>query len=608
MKKRNVAIIAHVDHGKTTLVDEIIKYTHTFRENEDISNLSMDTNDIEKERGITILAKTTSVDYDGYKINILDTPGHADFGGEVERIMKMVDGVLLVVDAYEGPMPQTRFVLKKALEAGCKPIVVINKVDKPTQRVTYVVDEVLELFIELGATDEQIEFKTVYTSAANGTSSLSNNPSDQEKGFKPLMDLIVSEIPEPTGDENAPLQFQPALLDYNDYVGRIGVGKVFNGKIKVGQMVNCIRLDGTEKSFRVQKLFGYVGLKRIEIESATVGDIVAVAGLEDISVGETLTEVGNHNALPILHIDEPTLQMTFGVNTSPFSGKDGKILTSRKIGERLFKETQRDVSLKVEQIDSENFMVLGRGELHLSILIENMRREGFELEVSKPKVIIKEINGVKCEPYEDLQIEITDEYMGGVFEELSQRGAIMGNMTHLGNLIRINYEIPSRGLIGFPTNFMTLTKGYGIMNHTFTEFKPVENINIGERKLGVLVASEEGKATAYSLGGLEDRGTMFVEPNEEVYEGMIVGENARENDLGVNITTAKQMTNVRSATKDQTAVIKTPRILTLEESLEFLDDDEYMEVTPKSIRLRKQILNKAERDKANKRKKKSSES
>ena len=547
MKKRSVAIIAHVDHGKTTLVDEIIKYTHTFRENEDISNLSMDTNDIEKERGITILAKTTSVDYDGYKINILDTPGHADFGGEVERIMKMVDGVLLVVDAYEGPMPQTRFVLKEALEAGCKPIVVINKVDKPTQRVTSVVDEVLELFIELGATDEQIEFKTVYTSAANGTSSLSNNPSDQEKGFKPLMDLIVSEIPEPTGDENAPLQFQPALLDYNDYVGRIGVGKVFNGKIKVGQMVNCIRLDGTEKSFRVQKLFGYVGLKRIEIESATVGDIVAVAGLEDISVGETLTEVGNHNALPILHIDEPTLQMTFGVNTSPFSGKDGKILTSRKIGERLFKETQRDVSLKVEQIDSENFMVLGRGELHLSILIENMRREGFELEVSKPKVIIKEINGVKCEPYEDLQIEITDEYMGGVFEELSQRGAIMGNMTHLGNLIRINYEIPSRGLIGFPTNFMTLTKGYGIMNHTFTEFKPVENINIGERKLGVLVASEEGKATAYSLGGLEDRGTMIVEPNEEVYEGMIVGECNKDVDLAVNVVKGKELTNTRSA-------------------------------------------------------------
>ena len=591
MKKRNVAIIAHVDHGKTTLVDEIIKYTHTFRENEDISNLSMDTNDIEKERGITILAKTTSVDYDGYKINILDTPGHADFGGEVERIMKMVDGVLLVVDAYEGPMPQTRFVLKKALEAGCKPIVVINKVDKPTQRVTSVVDEVLELFIELGATDEQIEFKTVYTSAANGTSSLSNNPSDQEKGFKPLMDLIVSEIPEPTGDENAPLQFQPALLDYNDYVGRIGVGKVFNGKIKVGQMVNCIRLDGTEKSFRVQKLFGYVGLKRIEIESATVGDIVAVAGLEDISVGETLTEVGNHNALPILHIDEPTLQMTFGVNTSPFSGKDGKILTSRKIGERLFKETQRDVSLKVEQIDSENFMVLGRGELHLSILIENMRREGFELEVSKPKVIIKEINGVKCEPYEDLQIEITDEYMGGVFEELSQRGAIMGNMTHLGNLIRINYEIPSRGLIGFPTNFMTLTKGYGIMNHTFTEFKPVENINIGERKLGVLVASEEGKATAYSLGGLEDSGTMFVEPNEEVYEGMIVGECNKDVDLAVNVVKGKELTNTRSAYADKTVVLKRPRIFTLEAALDFINQDELVEITPHHLRMRKKILN-----------------
>ena len=591
MKKRNIAIIAHVDHGKTTLVDEIIKYTGTFRENEDISNLSMDTNAIEKERGITILAKTTSVNYDGYKINILDTPGHADFGGEVERIMKMVDGVLLVVDAYEGPMPQTRFVLKKALESGCKPIVVINKVDKPTQRVESVVDEVLELFLELGATDEQIDFKVVYTSAANGTSSLSNKPEDQEKGFKCLLDLIISEIPEPIGDENKPLQFQPALLDYNDYVGRIGVGKVFNGNIKVGQMVNCLRLDGTEKSFRVQKLFGYVGLKRVEIENATVGDIVAVAGLEDICVGETLTEVNHHEALPILHIDEPTLQMTFGVNTSPFSGKDGKILTSRKIGERLFKETQKDVSLKVEQIDSENFMVLGRGELHLSILIENMRREGFELEVSKPKVIIKEIDGVKCEPYEDLQIEITDEYMGGVIEELSQRGAIMGNMTHLGNLIRINYEIPSRGLIGFPTNFMTLTKGYGIMNHTFKEFKKVENINIGERKLGVLVASENGKATAYSLGALEDRGVMFIEPNEEVYEGMIVGECNKDNDLAVNVVKGKELTNTRSAYSDKTVVLKRPRPFTLESALDFINQDELVEITPNHIRMRKKILN-----------------
>lgn len=590
-KIKNVAIIAHVDHGKTTLVDEILKYTGTFRENENVDALSMDSNDIEKERGITILAKTTAVLYKDYKINIVDTPGHADFGGEVERIMKMVDGVLLVVDAYEGPMPQTRFVLKKALESGCKPIVVINKVDKPTSRVKAVVDEVLELFLELGATDEQIDFKVVYASAANGTSSLSDDPATQEHSFEGLLDLIISEIDDPSGEEDKPFQFQPALLDYNDYVGRIAIGRIFNGKVKTGQMVNCLRLDGTEKQFRVQKLFGFKGLKRLEIESASVGDIVAIAGLEDIGVGETITEVNNHDRLPILHIDEPTLQMTFGVNSSPFSGQDGKILTSRKIGERLFKETQRDVSLKVEQIDSESFMVLGRGELHLSILIENMRREGFELEVSKPKVIIKEIDGIKCEPYEDLQIEIADEFMGGVIEELSTRGAIMDNMTHLGNLLRITYTIPSRGLIGFTTNFMTLTKGYGIMNHTFKEYLPCTDINIGERKLGVLVSSEQGKATAYSLGALEDRGIMFVEPNTEVYEGMIVGECNRDNDLAVNVVKGKELTNTRSAYADKTVVLKRPRPITLEYALDYINQDELVEVTPHNIRLRKRILN-----------------
>ena len=458
MKKRNIAIIAHVDHGKTTLVDEILKSTGTFRENEDTSNVSMDTNQIERERGITILAKTTAVNYKDYRINILDTPGHADFGGEVERIMNMVDGVLLVVDAYEGTMPQTRFVLKKALEANLKPIVVINKVDKPSARCKEVVDEVLELFMELGANDEQLDFKVVYASAINGTSSLSADLSTQTKGFDGLLDYIISLIPAPSGSNDNPLQFQPALLDYNDFVGRIGVGRVHNGIIKVGQMVSCIRLDGSVKQFRVQKLFGYFGLKKVEIESAEAGDIVAVAGLSDISVGETLCEPNHLLPLPILHIDEPTLQMTIGTNSSPFCGKDGKILTARKIEERLIKETQRDVSLRVSPNDTESWIVSGRGELHLGILIENMRREGFELEVSKPKVILKEENGKKLEPYEQLQIECPEESVGSVIEQLGLRGATMESMTNVNGQSRLVYTIPSRGLIGFTTNFLTLTK------------------------------------------------------------------------------------------------------------------------------------------------------
>ena len=602
MKKRNIAIIAHVDHGKTTLVDEILKSSGTFRENEDISDLSMDSNQLEKERGITILAKTTAINYKDYRINIMDTPGHADFGGEVERIMNMVDGVLLVVDAYEGTMPQTRFVLKKALEAGVKPLVVINKVDKPSARVNQVVDEVLDLFIELGADDNQLDFKVVYASALNGTSSLEPDISTQTPGFNELLDLIIDEVPAPSGSPENKLQFQPALLDYNEFVGRIGIGKIHNGTIKVGQTVSCIRLDGSIKNFRIQKLFGFLGLKRIEIEQAEAGDIVAVAGLADISVGETLCEQGDHSPLPILHIDEPTLQMTFGTNTSPFVGKEGKFLTARQIEDRLNRELQRDVSLRVEPADNESWLVSGRGELHLSILIENMRREGYELQVSKPEVIIKEENGMKMEPFEDLQIEVPEESVGSVIEQLGTRGAIMENMTNFENQVRLNYIIPSRGLIGFMTEFMTITKGYGIINHTFKEYRPLETINIGERKLGVLVSTETGKSSAYALGQLEDRGVMFIEPAVDVYEGMIVGECNRENDLAVNVVKGKQLTNMRAASADKTVVLKRPRPITLEYALDYINSDELLEITPVNIRLRKKILDTDQRKKYDARK------
>ena len=594
---RNIAIIAHVDHGKTTLVDQLLQKSGTFRDNEVVSERAMDSNDIEKERGITILAKTTAIKYNGYKINILDTPGHADFGGEVERIMNMVDGVLLVVDAYEGTMPQTRFVLKKALEANVKPIVVINKVDKPTARVKQVVDEVLELFIELGATDEQIDFKVAYVSALNGTCSLSADLSSQTEDYSPLLDLIISEIPAPDVNTDGDLQFQPALLDYNEFVGRIGIGRVKTGKIKTNEMVSCVRLDGSKKQFRIQKLFGFIGLKRVEINEAYAGDIVAIAGLPDISVGETVCDIGREKALPILRIDEPTLKMTFMTNTSPFVGQEGKLVTASKIEERLFKETQRDVSLKVEKSGNDSWVVSGRGELHLSILIENMRREGFELQVSKPEVIIKDIDGVSCEPYEDVQIEVNDEFVGSVIEALGNRGAHMDNMYNINGLTRLLYTIPSRGLIGFNTEFMTLTRGYGILNHTFKEYSPVENLNTGERKLGVLVSMENGNATAYSIGALEDRGIMFIEPGTPVYEGMIVGECNRENDLAVNVVKGKNLTNTRSAYADKTVVLKRPRLLTLEYCLDYINSDELVEVTPVSIRLRKKILNTEQRKK-----------
>ena len=595
---RNIAIIAHVDHGKTTLVDQLLKDSGTFRDNEETSDRMMDSNDIERERGITILAKTTAINYKGTRINILDTPGHADFGGEVERIMHMVDGVLLVVDALEGTMPQTTFVLKKALEAHVKPIVVINKIDRPNADPVRVVDEVLDLFLELGADESLLDFKTVYCSALKGTSSYSPEIESQTPGMDPIFDTILSEIPAPKMDVEGSLQFQPALLDYNDYVGKIGIGRIERGKIRVNDMVTCCRLDGSTKNFRIQKLYGFLGLKRLEIEEADAGDIVGIAGLPDLNVGETICSLNVIDPLPLLRIDEPTLQMTFGTNSSPFSGKDGKLLTARKIEERLFKETQRDVSLRVERIpNSESWIVSGRGELHLSILIETMRREGFELEVSKPKVIIKEIDGQKCEPYEDVQIDCPEEFNGSVMESLGARGADLIGMNYEGNQVRLNYVIPSRGLLGFMTYFMTLTKGYGICNHTFKEYRPVLKLNVGERQIGVLVSTDSGQATPYAIQHIEERGTMFIEPGLEVYEGMIVGENKYDMDLSVSPVKEKNLTNQRSSSKDTTVVLKSPRRMTLEQCLDYINTDELVEITPNNIRMRKKILDTAERKK-----------
>ncbi|WP_087974504.1 translational GTPase TypA [Oceanobacillus rekensis] len=597
---RNIAIIAHVDHGKTTLVDQLLKYSGTFRENEHVDERAMDSGDIERERGITILAKNTAVKYHDTTINILDTPGHADFGGEVERIMKMVDGVALVVDAYEGTMPQTRFVLKKALEQKITPIVVLNKIDRPNARPTEVIDEVLDLFIELGADDEQLEFPVVYASALNGTSGL--EPEDQQETMDPVFTTILEHIPAPVDTADEPLQFQVTLLDYNDYVGRIGVGRVVRGTLKVGQQVVVLKEDGTKKSFRVSKLFGFIGLKRTEIEEAKSGDIVAVSGMEDLNIGDTICPVEHPEPLPWLRIDEPTLQMTFLVNNSPFAGREGKYITSRKIEERLLKQLETDVSLRVDPTASPDaWTVSGRGELHLSILIENMRREGFELQLSQPQVIIKEVDGVKCEPVERVQVDVPEEYTGAVMESLGERKGEMIDMVNHGNgQVRIEFKVPSRGLLGYTTEFMSQTRGYGIINHTFDTYEPVIKGQVGGRREGVLVALENGKASTYGIMGLEDRGTIFVNPGTEVYAGMIVGEHNRDNDLTVNLTKEKHLTNVRSANKDQTSTIRKTRDMSLEEALEYLNDDEFCEVTPESIRLRKKILNKNEREKASK--------
>ncbi|WP_423801603.1 translational GTPase TypA [Neobacillus sp. SAB-20_R2A] len=607
MKKRdnirNIAIIAHVDHGKTTLVDQLLKQAGTFRSNEHVDERAMDSNDLERERGITILAKNTAIQYKDTRINILDTPGHADFGGEVERIMRMVDGVLLVVDAYEGTMPQTRFVLKKALEQNLTPIVVVNKIDRDFARPAEVVDEVIDLFIELDANEEQLEFPVIYASGINGTASLT--PDKQDENMQSLYEAIIEHIPSPVDNREEPLQFQVALLDYSDYVGRIGIGRVFRGTMKVGQQVALMKLDGSVKQFRVTKIFGFFGLKREEVQEAVAGDLVAVSGMEDINVGETVCPVENQEALPVLRIDEPTLQMTFAVNNSPFAGREGKYLTSRKIEERLQAQLQTDVSLRVENTDSPDaWIVSGRGELHLSILIENMRREGYELQVSKPEVIVKEIDGVRCEPIERVQIDVPEEHTGSVMESLGARKGEMLDMINNGTgQVRLIFNVPARGLIGYTTEFLTLTRGYGIINHTFDSYQPMATGQVGGRRQGVLVSMESGKASTYGIMQVEDRGTIFVEPGTEIYEGMIVGEHTRENDLTVNITKVKQATNVRSANKDQTSVIKKPRLLTLEESLEYLNDDEFCEVTPQSIRLRKKILDKNERERLAKKKK-----
>ncbi len=600
---RNIAIIAHVDHGKTTLVDQLLKQSGTFRSNEHVEERAMDSNDLERERGITILAKNTAIQYKDTRINILDTPGHADFGGEVERIMKMVDGVLLVVDAYEGTMPQTRFVLKKALEQNLTPIVVVNKIDRDFARPLEVIDEVIDLFIELDANEDQLEFPVIFASAINGTAS--TDPEKQDENMQCLYDSIVEHIPAPIDNRDEPLQFQVALLDYNDYVGRIGIGRVFRGTMKVGQQVALMKIDGSVKQFRVTKIFGFFGLKRQEIQEAVAGDLIAVSGMEDINVGETVCPIEHQEALPILRIDEPTLQMTFVVNNSPFAGREGKYLTSRKIEERLLAQLQTDVSLRVENTDSPDaWIVSGRGELHLSILIENMRREGYELQVSKPEVIVKEIDGVRCEPIERVQIDVPEEHTGSVMESIGARKGEMIDMINNGSgQVRLIFNVPARGLIGYTTEFLTMTRGYGIINHTFDSYQPMVQGQVGGRRQGVLVSMEAGKASTYGIMQVEDRGTIFVEPGTEIYEGMIVGEHTRENDLTVNITKVKQATNIRSANKDQTSVIKKPRIMTLEESLEYLNEDEYCEVTPESIRLRKKILDKNEREKMAKKKK-----
>ena len=603
---RNVAIIAHVDHGKTTLVNQLLKESDTLDDRTELADRAMDSNAIERERGITILSKNTAVEYKGTRINIMDTPGHADFGGEVERIMTMVDGVVLVVDAKEGTMPQTRFVLQKAFEAGKTPLVVVNKVDKEGARPYEVVDEVLDLFIELGADDSQIEFPVIYASAANGTSSFSPKIERQEHTMAPIFETIIDTVPAPLDNSDQPLQYQVCMLDYNDYVGRIGIGRVFRGHIKVGDHVTLNKLDGTTKNFRVTKLFGFLGLQRVDIDEAFAGDLIAVSGMADIYVGETVTDPEVQEALPALRIDEPTLKMTFLTNNSPFAGQEGKWVTARKLEERLKYELHTDVSLRVEDTsEPDQWIVSGRGELHLSILIENLRREGFELQVSRPEVILKEIDGVTCEPFELVQIDTPEAYQGAVIESLNTRKGQMQDMVNEGRgTVRLTYLVPARGMIGYNIEFITLTHGYGILNHTFDSYQPKLPEAIGHRHHGSLVSTEKGKATTYGIMNVEDRGTIFVTPGTEIYEGMIVGENAREEDIDVNIVRAKNLTNVRSANKDQTATIKEPRHMNLEQSLEFMDDDEYCEVTPENIRLRKQILNKGERARYHKRLKK----
>lgn len=597
---RNVAIIAHVDHGKTTLVDAMLRQSHVFRENERVADRVMDSNDLERERGITILSKNTAVMYNGTKINIVDTPGHADFGGEVERILNMVDGVVLLVDAFEGPMPQTKYVLRKALEQHLKPIVVINKIDRPDQRVEEVENEVLELFIELEANDEQLDFPVIYASARAGLARLSM--ADTNTDLEPLLRTLVETIPAPEGDMEAPLQIMVTTLDYDEYVGKIAIGRIVRGFVRAGQAVAIMNGDRVRQD-KIGRLYTYTGLKRLETNDAHMGDIVAITGFKDINIGETITDPEHPEALPAINIDEPTLAMVFSVNDSPFAGKDGEYITSRHLRARLLKEVQTNVAMRVEETESvDAFKVSGRGELHLSILIETMRREGYELQVGKPTVIMKTINGQLCEPLERLNVDVPQEFMGTVMEGLGPRKAELTSMTELAGYLRMEFIIPARGLIGFRNEFLTQTKGNGVMYHVFHGYAPYKG-EIPMRTRGALVAFEAGETTAYGLNNVEERGTLFLGPNEAVYEGMIVGENSRENDMDVNPCKKKHVSNMRASGSDEAIRLTPPRRFTLEEALEWINEDETVEVTPQAIRLRKRVLAKQARYKAMKNKK-----
>ena len=591
---RNIAIIAHVDHGKTTLVDQLLRQSGTFRANQHVDDRVMDSNDLEKERGITILAKNTAIDYEGYHINIVDTPGHADFGGEVERVLGMVDCVVLLVDAQEGPMPQTRFVTKKALALGLKPIVVINKIDKPSARPSWVIDQTFELFDNLGATDEQLDFPIVYASGLSGFAKLEET--DESNDMRPLFDTILKHTPAPSGSADETLQLQISQLDYDNYTGRLGIGRILNGRIKPGQVVAVMNHEQQIAQGRINQLLGFKGLERVPLEEAEAGDIVIISGIEDIGIGVTITDKDNPKGLPMLSVDEPTLTMDFMVNTSPLAGTEGKFVTSRQIRDRLQKELLTNVALRVEDTaDADVFRVSGRGELHLTILLENMRREGYELAVGKPRVVYRDIDGQKCEPYENLTVDVPDDNQGAVMEELGRRRGELTNMESDGNgRTRLEYHIPARGLIGFQGEFMTLTRGVGLMSHVFDDYAPVKPDMPG-RHNGVLVSQEQGEAVAYALWHLEDRGRMFVSPNDKIYEGMIIGIHSRENDLVVNPLKGKKLTNVRASGTDEAVRLTTPIKLTLEGAVEFIDDDELVEITPQSIRLRKRYLSELER-------------
>ena len=591
-KLRNIAIIAHVDHGKTTLVDAMLKQSHVFRSNEQVAERVMDSGDIERERGITILSKNTAIMYNGIKINIVDTPGHADFGGEVERVLNMVDGVLLLVDAFEGPMPQTKYVLRKALEQKLKPIVVINKIDKPNQRVDDVYDEVLELFMELDADDDQLDFPVIYATARDGIAKY--NMEDESTNLEPLMETIVKEIPAPHGDPDGPLQMMVTTLEADAFVGRVAVGRISRGTARTNQNVVLINGD-QEIRAKIGKVFVYQGMQRIEVPEAKMGEIVALTGLGDVSIGYTVADAEQPEALPAIRIDEPTLSMTFGVNTSPFAGREGQFVTSRHLRDRLFKEVETNVAMKVEETDSPDvFKVSGRGELHLSILIEEMRREGYELQVGKPEVVYKTINGQLCEPIENLTVEVPQEYMGAVMEGLGTRKAELTNMTETAGYMRLEFTIPARGLIGFRSELLTSTKGNGIMNHVFAGWGAYKG-DIPGRTRGSLVAFEAGTTTAYGIDKCQARGTMYVNPGEEVYEGEIVGENSREDDMDVNPCKKKHVSNMRAAGSDDAVRLVPPQTFSLEGALEHINDDETVEVTPKSIRMRKKILSRMER-------------